>query len=203
MRAVHVGFLLLSASRCARAGDQARRIAGWLLGVAGFAVGVYHWSSRPDLMQRAGELTTADMVVGVVIVVLVFEAARRMMGWALPIICGLFLLYGLFGQYLPGALAHRGFGFDQIVGSARLRHGGHLRHADLRVVHLHLPVHPVRRVPRAGRHDPLFTDFAMGLVGHTRGGPAKVAVISLGTHGHDQRFRRCQRRHRRASSRSR
>lgn len=43
------------------------------------------------------------MVVGLVLIVLVFEAARRVMGIALPLICALFLAYGLFGQYLPGA----------------------------------------------------------------------------------------------------
>ena len=40
----------------------------------------------------------------------------------------------------------------------------------------------------------LFTDLALGTVGHTRGGPAKVAVIVLGTDGHDQRQRGRQRR---------
>jgi TRAP-type uncharacterized transport system fused permease subunit len=47
--------------------------------------------------------------------VLVFEAARRIMGLALPLVCLGFPAYGLFGQYLPGDLAHRGYGFDQIV----------------------------------------------------------------------------------------
>ncbi|WP_204273159.1 hypothetical protein, partial [Stenotrophomonas maltophilia] len=73
------------------------------------------WVFEGDLIQRSGELTQADMVVGVVLIVLVFEAARRVMGIALPIICALFLAYGLFGEHLPGDLAHRGYGFDQIV----------------------------------------------------------------------------------------
>jgi TRAP-type uncharacterized transport system fused permease subunit len=37
--------------------------------------------------------------------------------------------------------------------------------------------------PGAGRHDHLFTDFALGTVGHTKGGPAKVAVVSSGLMG--------------------
>src|SRR3546814_15190392 len=58
---------------------------------------------------------TTDLVVGIIGIVLVFEAARRVMGWALPIICGAFLLYALFGQYLPSPLHHRGYGFDQVI----------------------------------------------------------------------------------------
>jgi hypothetical protein len=106
-----------------------------------------------DLIQRAGDPSTMDLFVGTALVVLVFEATRRILGLALPIVCGLFLLYGLFGQYLPGDLAHRGYGFDQIVDQLALRHRGHLRHPDPGVGDLHLPVHPVRLLPRARRHD--------------------------------------------------
>jgi hypothetical protein len=118
-----------------------------------------------------------------VVIALVFEAARRVMGWGLPLICGLFLLYAPVRPAPARRLAHRGYGLDQIVGASWLWHRRHLRHAHLCVVHLHLPVHPVRRVSGTGRHDPLFNDFAMGTVGHTRGGPAKVSVISSGLMG--------------------
>src|SRR5690606_39517175 len=55
------------------------------------------------------------MIIGIILIVLVFEAGRRVMGIALPTICAIFLAYGLFGEYLPGDFAHRGYGFDQIV----------------------------------------------------------------------------------------
>ena len=87
----------------------------WVLGLAGFATFFYQWYFEADLIQRSGDMTTTDMVVGLTLIVLVFEAARRVMGIALPIICGLFLAYGLFGEYLPGDLAHRGYYLDQIV----------------------------------------------------------------------------------------
>ncbi|HSN80525.1 MAG TPA: TRAP transporter permease, partial [Rhodoferax sp.] len=121
VRAIHVGFVLLLiftlyppfeySTRHAAKG----RALGWLLGLTGFVFSLYHWMFEADLTQRAGELVAMDWVIGVVTVALVFEAARRVMGWGLPIICGVFLLYGLFGEHLPGALAHRGFGVDQIV----------------------------------------------------------------------------------------
>ena len=114
VRAVHVGFLLLMTFILMPPGK--RQWLGWVIGGVGFVFSLYHWVFEADLIQRAGEVNNWDMVIGIVTVVLVFEAARRVMGIALPIICGAFLLYGLFGQYLPGVLAHRGFGFDQVVG---------------------------------------------------------------------------------------
>jgi len=75
--------------------------------VIGFVISFYHWVFESDLTARAGEMTDADMVIGIITIVLVFDVTRRMMGWALPIICGLFLLYGLFGEYIPGPFMHR------------------------------------------------------------------------------------------------
>src|SRR5205823_1665697 len=90
-----------------------------ILGVVAFALAFYHWIFEAELIQR-GEPLLADLVVGTIVIVLVFEAARRVLGLALPIVCATFLAYGLFGQYLPAAIAHRGYGFDQIVGQLYL-----------------------------------------------------------------------------------
>ncbi|MFZ1500382.1 MAG: TRAP transporter permease, partial [Giesbergeria sp.] len=114
VRAVHVGFLLLVTYVLYPPARQ--QWLGWCIGAVAFATGLYHWVFEAELVQRAGELTSADMAVGVLVIALVFEAARRIMGIALPLVCATFLLYGLFGQYLPGGLAHRGYGLDQIVG---------------------------------------------------------------------------------------
>ena len=113
VRAIHVGFVLLLVFALRpgfRSQGSGQPALAWVLGLTGFAFGFYHWYFEADLTLRAGELTTTDWVIGVVTIALVFEAARRMMGWGLPLICGMFLAYALFGQYLPGALAHRGFG---------------------------------------------------------------------------------------------
>ena len=64
---------------------------------------------------RRGFPLTLDLVVGVVALATVFAAAWVIMGPALPIISGAFLLYCLFGNYLPGMLAHRGYDFEQVV----------------------------------------------------------------------------------------
>jgi TRAP transporter 4TM/12TM fusion protein len=106
-----------------------------------------------------------------------------MMGWALPLICAIFLADAVFGQYLPGALAHRGFGLDQIVSTLAFgTEGIYGTPTYVSSTYIFLFILFGAFLEQAGMIS-LFTDFAMGTVGHTRGGPAKVAVISSGLMG--------------------
>lgn len=181
VRAVHVGFLLLVTF--ALHPPLRQKGLGWIIGLAAFGAGLYHWYFEADLVQRAGEMTNADMFVGVLTIVLVFEAARRIMGFALPLICLMFLAYGLFGQYLPGAFAHRGYGLDQIV--SQLGFGTEGIYGTPTYVsssYIFLFILFGAFLEQAGMIS-LFTDFALGLFGHTKGGPAKVAVVSSGLMG--------------------
>jgi len=115
--------------------------------------------------------------------VMVFEAARRVLGVALPIICALFLAYGLFGQYLPSIIAHRGYGFDQIVGQLYLGSEGIYGIPTLvSATYIFLFILFGSFLEHAGMIN-LFNSIALGFVGHARGGPAKVAVISSGMMG--------------------
>lgn len=186
VRSVHVSFVLLMIFAMRpyfSANGSGSRILGWMLGIVGFAFGFYHWIYEADLTQRAGDLTPADWVIGVVTIVLVFEAARRVMGWGLPLICGIFLAYGLFGEYLPGMLAHRGFGVDQIVSTLGFgTEGLYGTPTYVSSSYIFLFILFGAFLEQAGMIQ-LFNDFAMGTVGHTRGGPAKVAVISSGLMG--------------------
>ncbi len=190
IRAIHVGFVLLMIFVLyppfdAREGGLRvlGKALGWLLGLAGFATGLYQWVYEADLTVRAGEIIGADWIVGIAAIALVFEAARRVMGWGLPLICAIFLLYGLFGQHLPGTLAHRGYGFDQII--AQLGFGTEGIYGTPTYVsstYIFLFILFGAFLEQAGMIR-LFNDFAMGTVGHTRGGPAKVSVISSGLMG--------------------
>ncbi|MEY3509492.1 MAG: hypothetical protein RJA56_449 [Pseudomonadota bacterium] len=190
IRAIHVGFVLLLIFAlfpplAGRGGvwDGLGRTLGWALGLIGFSSGLYQWVFEADLTQRSGELTQADWVIGTVTIALVFEAARRVMGWGLPLICGIFLAYGLFGQYLPGAFAHRGYGLDQIVGALGFgTEGIYGTPTYVSSSYIFLFILFGSFLEQAGMIR-LFNDFAMGTVGHTRGGPAKVAVISSGLMG--------------------
>ncbi|MBL8462236.1 MAG: TRAP transporter permease, partial [Thauera sp.] len=165
-------------------GGQGRTsLATKVIGFGALLLSGYHWIYEADLVQRAGELTQADMVVGVVTLVLVFEAARRIMGLALPLICLGFLAYALFGEYLPGELAHRGYGLDQVVGQLAFgTEGIYGTPTYVSSSYIFLFILFGAFLEQAGMID-LFTNFALGTVGHTKGGPAKVAVVSSGLMG--------------------
>ncbi|GLH21231.1 C4-dicarboxylate ABC transporter [Pseudomonas atacamensis] len=180
LRAVHVGFLLwvVFLSYPVRGADRPWQPLAWLLSLAAIATALYQWVFEADLIQRSGDLTSADLVIGIVLIALVFEAARRVMGIALPVICGLFLAYGLFGEYLPGELAHRGYGFDQIINQLSFgTEGLYGTPTYVSATYIFLFILFGAFLEQAGMIK-LFTDFAMGLFGHKLGGPAKVAVAS-------------------------
>lgn len=180
LRAVHVGFLLWVVFLSYPAYGRYRpwQPLAWLLSLAAIATALYQWVFEADLIQRSGELTSADTVIGLLLIALVFEAARRVMGIALPIICGLFLAYGLLGEYLPGDLAHRGYGFDQIINQLSFgTEGLYGTPTYVSATYIFLFILFGAFLEQAGMIK-LFTDFAMGLFGHKLGGPAKVAVAS-------------------------
>ncbi len=188
MRSLHVGFLMLLVFWVVPAfkrGSWMHRIPwfDWLLGAAAFGLGLYHWFFEADLIQRSGDPTLSDLWVGAAVVVLLFEAARRSLGLALPLVCAAFLLYGLFGQYLPDAISHRGYGLDQIIGQLYLGTEGIYGIPTLvSATYIFLFILFGAFLEHAGMIR-LFNALALGLVGKARGGPAKVAVISSGLMG--------------------
>ena len=181
VRAMHVGFLLLLGF--ALIGNLvARSAAGkawfWLLGVLGFLTGVYNWVFYKDLIMRSGFHTVPDLVVGTLVIVLVFEGARRLMGWPLTIIAGLFLAYCFFGNYLPPPFIHRGYDFAQIIEHFGFgTEGIYGTPVYVSAAYIFIFVVFAAFLERAGMLA-LFNDFALGLVGAWRGGPAQVCVMS-------------------------
>ncbi len=187
-RSLHVGFLLLITFLLypiVQRAKPATRIPwyDWVLALVAFGLAFYQWIFEADLIQRSGDPTVTDLVVGTIVVVLVFEAARRILGLALPIVCGLFLLYGLFGQYLPGDLAHRGYTLAQIVDQLGFGTEGIYGIPTLvSATYIFLFILFGSFLEHAGMIR-LFNSVALGFVGHAQGGPAKVAVISSGFMG--------------------
>ena len=186
-RSLHVGFLMLLAFLIYPIGRKAARdrIAWYdaAIAVLAFVLACYHWVFEADLIQRSGDATLPDLVVGAIVIVLLFEAARRVLGIALPIVCAAFLAYGVLGEYLPSAIAHRGYGLDQIIGQLYLGTEGIYGIPTLvSATYIFLFILFGSFLEHAGMIG-LFNQIAMGFVGHTRGGAAKVAVISSGLMG--------------------
>ena len=186
-RSLHVAFLLLLAYLLYPPTRRSRHPTipwyDWGLALGAFALGFYHWAFEAALIQRAGQPIATDLIVGTIVVGLVFEAARRVVGVALPVVAGVFLAHGLFGQYLPGALAHRPFGYDQVVGQLYLATGGIYGIPTLvSATYIFLFILFGSFLEHSGMMR-LFNAVALGTVGHTRGGPAKVSVVSSGFMG--------------------
>ena len=187
MRALHVGFLLTLTFILfpIRKNGRLDRVpfGDWLLAILAFALTAYQWVFEVDLIMRAGDPSTTDLIVGTAMIVLVFEAARRILGLALPTICALFLLYGLFGQHLPGDLAHRGYDFAQIVDQLAFGTEGIFGIPTMvSAMYIFLFVLFGAFLEHAGMIN-LFNSVALGFVGHAKGGAAKVSVVSSGLMG--------------------
>lgn len=186
VRGVHVGFLvLLTFGLIANftAKSNLGRALGWVIGGAGFFCGLYQWIFYADLIARDGDPTKLDLAVGTLLAVLIFEGTRRLMGAALPLMCGACLVYWFFGQYLPSPLNHRGYDFDQIV--THLSYGTEGFYGVpiyVSATYIFLFILFGSFLERAGMIQ-LFTDVSLGLFGRTRGGPAKVAVFASGMMG--------------------
>jgi TRAP transporter 4TM/12TM fusion protein len=186
IRGIHVGFLLLLSFGLIanfRSRSHFEQATGWLLGLVGFGVGLYQWIEHDALILRSGDPSRLDTVIGVLLIVLVFEACRRLMGPALPIMCGICLSYAFFGQYAPGPLATRGYGFDQVIDQMAFgTEGIYGVPVNVSATYIFLFILFGSFLEKAGMIH-LFTDVSLGLFGKARGGPAKVAVFSSGLMG--------------------
>lgn len=187
VRSVHVGFLLLMAFLLIGASDKGHRtqvpLYDWALGGVAFVIGLYHWIFETDLIERAGMPSDLDMVVGALNTLLVVEAARRLMGWGLPLICLAFVPYAFFGDLLPNMIAHRGYGVDQVIEQLHFSTEGiYGTPIYVSASYIFLFILFGSFLEKAGVIQ-LFNDLSMALVGRRQGGAAKVSVVSSGFMG--------------------
>ena len=76
----------------------------WVLAILSLVTVLYFPIEFHNLAFRIGAPSTTDVAMGSILIFLVLEAARRCMGWTLPLIVSVFILYGLFGRWAPGSL---------------------------------------------------------------------------------------------------
>ncbi|MBU4370986.1 MAG: TRAP transporter permease, partial [Proteobacteria bacterium] len=125
-----------------------------------------------------GAATDADLVLGALIILLVLECTRRLMGWALPMITVVALCYTLLGDRIPGLWGHFPLDLEQIISYQFLTTEG-LFGIPLGVSASFIFVFIMfgAFLVSSGTGE-FFINFANALAGHLRGGPAKVAVVS-------------------------
>jgi TRAP-type uncharacterized transport system fused permease subunit len=150
----------------------------FILAAAAGASAIYVTLYYEDLVKRIGDPTGLDLAMGIIAIVMVLEASRRAVGWPLVIITGAFVVYGFFGPYFPGVFAHRGYSFRRIVDHLYLTSEGIFGiplWVSSTFVYAFVLFGAIFERTGAGEY---LMKLAMSLVGHTRGGPAKVSVVA-------------------------
>ena len=158
--------------------ERLDRISGWVFAALAVIVCSYLALENQELVARSGNPTAVDLVMGSITVLLVIELARRATGWGLIAVCGLALGYAFAGPYLPGFLAHRGYGVTRLIETLYLSTEG-IWGIPLGVsadfVYLFVLFGAVLETAGGGA---LLIALANRVAGRTRGGPAKTAAVA-------------------------
>ena len=135
------------------------------------------------LSQRAGNPTIFDMIIGIIGVLLVFEAARRVVGLPIVIVAGCFVLYAFAGPYIPGKFAHRGVDVEDLVEHLFFTTEGIFgTPIGVSSTFIFLFILFGAFLEKTGLGQ-FFIDISNAIAGWASGGPAKVAVISSAFEG--------------------
>jgi len=128
-------------------------------------------------------VSTWDLTMGVILTLILLEAARRTIGLALPITASVFLLYALFGNYLPGLMRHTGFTIETLIDQLYLTTEG-IFGIPLGVSATYVILFVIfgAFLEQSGTGK-FFMDFATSLVGGAKGGPGKISVVSSSLFG--------------------
>jgi TRAP transporter 4TM/12TM fusion protein len=179
-RVIHLGFGLIMVFLLrapSREPSRLRTIANWIFCLCALAAGAYLYISAEDIAFRLGIANAQDIASGSVMVILLLEATRRVLGWPLPIIALCAILYGFFGNHLPGIFAHSGFDADRIISHLALTTEGVFSvplGVSSTVVVIFIIFATFLNNTGVGQY---FIDLVMSTFGRTKGGPAKAAVI--------------------------
>lgn len=182
VRLIHLAFCLVMAFLLSPITRRARldRLGVLNIALVAAVLFVFGYSlQRVDVLaQMAGRSELIDTILGVALLVLMYEGGRRVVSPGLTVLSLVVLAYALFGQYLTGALAHSGFSARRIISHIVLGGEGVFGFA-LGVTAETLVVFVIfgAVLQEVGIAD-YFYDLACAICGKSRGGPAKVAVVS-------------------------
>ena len=181
-RAVHLGFamalsFLLYPTRKSWSRTKLHPL-DLVLAVLSAASPAYICICYQQLAMRSGIVTPVDLIMGVMGLLLVIEATRRVVGIPMVVVVLVFLAYAFAGPYMPGVMAHRGLTVQQLI--------GHLYYTTEGIFGIPLGVSSTfiflfilfgAYLESTGLGK-FFIDLANAVAGWASGGPAKVAVLS-------------------------
>ena len=142
---------------------------------------LFTWFKKMGAMGL--ELPLYEYVMGGAFILLLIEGTRRALGWAFPSIAVLVLLYARFGEIMPGPFAHKDYGIDRIISSMFITTDGifgMLAGISATFIFLFILFGALLREAGGGE---FFINFAYGICGRFRGGPAKIAVVASSLFG--------------------
>jgi TRAP transporter 4TM/12TM fusion protein len=186
-RSLHLAFALFLAFAAWPASKRSPRdrvpLQDWAFALAGAFAAGYLLLFYSELALRPGQPNTMDIVVASAGVVLLLEATRRAVGWPMAVLALLFLLYATYGAYLPDVVAHKGASLNRLLSHMWLTTEGVFGIAlGVSTGTIFVYVLFGSLLDRAGGGNYMMqVSFAM--LGHLRGGPAKVAVVSSALNG--------------------
>ncbi|PID75204.1 MAG: C4-dicarboxylate ABC transporter permease [Deltaproteobacteria bacterium] len=153
----------------------------WLLALLAIAPGIYGIIHAEEILFRVSqidEVTNAQLFLGCILVVLLIEATRRLLGWPLTIISAFFAIYMLYGEFFPGMMKGEAFSLREVIESLFLTTDGIFSiplGVSATYVVIFLILGAFLEVSGVG---PWFMAFSSRVAGKSVGGPAKIAVIS-------------------------
>jgi TRAP transporter 4TM/12TM fusion protein len=155
----------------------------WACALVGAFCAAYIFLFYRELAQRPGSPSTMDVAVAVTGIVLLLDATRRVLGLPMVIVAVVFLVYTLGGAYMPELLAHKGASLSKLANHMWLTTEG-VYGIALGVSSGTIFVYVLfgSLLDKAGGGNYMM-QVSFAALGHLRGGPAKVAVVSSALNG--------------------
>ncbi len=158
-------------------------VIDYILAAAGAISALYLSINYENIATRAGIPNALDLTAGITLVVLLLEAARRIIGPALSVIAILFTLYAFAGQHMPDIFAFKGVSVRKYISNISLSTEGIFGiplEVSASIVYLFVLLGALLDKAGAGR---FFSNLSLSLLGRYKGGAAKAAVVSSGATG--------------------
>lgn len=155
----------------------------YILALLSIVCASYHIFFYDELLLRSGMFTTVDIVISLIAVLLVLEAARRVAGMVIVSLASFFLIYALYGKYFPGFMSHSGLKLHRVVTMEWLGTEGILGspiYVSATFIFLFLVFATFLKASGVGDW---MTNIAMSACGKQVGGPAKAAVVASALQG--------------------
>jgi TRAP transporter 4TM/12TM fusion protein len=186
-RSLHLAFALFLAFLAWPAFKSSARdrvpLLDWALALAGAFAGAYLLLFYKELATRPGQPSQMDIVVATIGLVLLLEATRRAVGWPMSVLALLFIAYAMLGPYMPEVLSHKGASLNRLLSHLWLTTEGVYGIAlGVSTGAIFVYVLFGTLLDRAGGGNYMM-QVSFAALGHLRGGPAKVAVVSSALNG--------------------